>query len=110
MNPLKKILITLFIIIVVSGCSSREPTQETAPGPAVTPEQAEELAMNEYGITKIEKIELRHLTESELNNLNDEQLELTPVYFVITGLIQKEKVTVYVSTNEINHHFIKRAG
>jgi len=100
----------LFIIIVVSGCSSREPTQETAPGPAVTPEQAEELAMNEYGITKIEKIELRHLTESELNNLNDEQLELTPVYFVITGLIQKEKVTVYVSTNEINHHFIKRAG
>jgi len=95
---------------VISGCSGREFTQETAPGPMVTPEQAEELAMNEYGITKIEKIEVRHLTESELNNLNDEQLELTPVYFVITGLIEKEQVTVYLSSNEINHHFIKRAG
>jgi hypothetical protein len=94
---------------VVSGCSSRESTQETAPGPAVTPEQAKELVINEYGITKIEKIELRHLTESELTNLSDEQIELTPVYFVITGLIEKEQVTVYVSSNEINHHF-KRAG
>ena len=106
-NLLKKILITLFILIVVSGCSS-QPTPETVTGPSVTSEQAEELAMNEYGITKIEKIELRHLTESELNNLSDEQLELTPVYFVITGLIEKEKVTVYVSSNEINHHFTKR--
>ena len=95
---------------MISGCSGREFTQETAPGPMVTPEQAEELAMNEYGITKIEKIEVRNLTESELNNLNDEQLELTPVYFVITGLIKKEQVTVYLSSNEINHHFIKRAG
>ncbi len=95
---------------MVSGCSSREFTQETAPGPIVTREQAEELAMNEYDITTIEKIELRLLTESELNNLNDEQLELTPVYFVITGIIQKETVTVYVSSNEINHHFIIRAG
>lgn len=66
--------------------------------------------MNEYGITKIEKIELRHLTESELNNLNDEQLELTPVYFVITGLVEKKQVTVCVSSNEINHHFIKSTG
>ena len=96
--------------MVVSGCSGREFTQETAPGPIVTPEQAEELAKNEYGITKIGKIEVRHLTESELNNLNYEQLELTPVYFVIMGLIEKEQVTVYVSSNEVNHHFIIRAG
>ena len=104
MNSLKEILKTLCILIVISGCSSREE------GPSVESAQAEELAINEYGITKIEKIELRHLTKSELNNLSDEQLELTPVYFVITGLIEKEQVTVYVSSNEIKHHFINRAS
>lgn len=103
LNSLKKILITLLFLIVVSGCSSGE-------GPSVKTAQAEELAKNEYGVTKIEKTELRLLTESELNNLSDEQLELTPVYFVITGMIEKEQVIVYVSSNEIKHHFIKRAS
>lgn len=97
----------LLALISIGGCSNPNSDPGTAPGtPKVSLEQAEEVAQKEYGLTKSETINLRVLTESERKNLNEEQLQLTPVYYVVTGLIENVKVTVYISSNEIKHHFI----
>ena len=51
---------------------------------------------------------IKTLTEDEMENLNEKQMQLTPVYYVISGLIEDEIVNVYVSSNEIEHHFIMK--
>ena len=97
-------LITVLVLLVIYGCSQRETLNP--PGPTVTLEQAQEVAENVYGLTKIENSELRHLTESELQHLDAEQRKFTPVYYVLTGLLENEQIVVYVSSNEIKHHFV----
>lgn len=102
----KNILSVLLLLLVIYGCSTTD-SQTSAPGTAkVTHDQAEELAKSVYGIDSIGKIESRILTESELSRLTEEQLNLTPVYYVIEGSFENQQVKVYISSNEITHHFI----
>ncbi len=103
-----KILFPLIIFYILSGCSQNDLREEDSPGPTVEIEQAQEVARNIYGVVNIETSELRLLTESELENLNDEQLMLTPVYYIFTGLVDNEQVKVFVSSNEVNHHFVTK--
>lgn len=102
----KNILIILLALLVSYGCQA-EDSQLTAPGTAkVTPEQAKELAKDAYGVSEMEELELRLLTESELEYLTEEQLNFTPVYYVIDGTVENQHVKVFISSNEITHHFI----
>src|SRR4051794_14473957 len=95
------VFIMLIAVMLISGCASIEPA---APGtPIVTQEQAKSVAQEVYGITQVKEINIRHLTEDELKLRNEEQSQLTPVYYIINGLIEDEQVTIYVSSNEIKH-------
>ncbi|MDN4607675.1 hypothetical protein [Sporosarcina highlanderae] len=101
-----KALIIFFTLIAISACSKPNASHENAPGtPKVSIEQAEKVALDEYGLSKIETMNLRLLTESEMKNLNEEQLKFTQVYYVVKGLKGSREVTVYVSTNQIDYHF-----
>lgn len=100
----KALLMVLFFVLFIGGCSSNEPNP---PGtPVVKPEQARSVAQEVYGLTEVDEVNIRHLTEDELKLLNEEQSKLTPIYYVINGIVVSEQVTVYVSSNEIEHHFI----
>lgn len=101
---MKRILIVLLVFITVCGCSSTN--NKPDPGtPKVSPEQAEEIARNVYGLTQIETINIRHLNDSEMEELTEEQLGLTPVYYVVTGIADSEEITAYISSHEVKHHF-----
>jgi len=96
----------LFISSLLSGCTNNE--AESVPGtPNVSPAQAKEIAQKEYGITDVKVVTLRHLTDEEFQSLNDKQQKLTPIYYVIDALADGKAVTVYISSHDSNHHFIK---
>ena len=102
-----KVIIIFLALITLYGCSKPNSDPENAPGmPIVSPEQAEKVARDEYGLTKVETVQSKTLTEDEMENLNKKQMQLTPVYYEVSGLIEDEIVNVYVSSNEIEHHFI----
>lgn len=103
------VIVGFILIYVFLQNAMNEDESPYIPGAVVTLEQAQEIAKNVYGVTKIETMELRHLTENELlQNINSEQLNLTPVYYVFKAIAEKEKIIVYVSSNEIKHHFVTR--
>lgn len=100
------VFVTLIVLTLISGCSSKEPNPPGTPN--VTQEQAESVAREVYGVTEIEEINLRHLTDDELRMRNEEQSQLTPIYYVVSGVIQDEEVAIYVSSSNSEHHFKKR--
>lgn len=106
-TKLQFLILLLIAFSMISGCNSQRATDENVPEASVTPDQAKAVAQDEYDVSNIQEINLRHLTDEELKLLNDEQSQLTPVYFMISGLVDEEPVTVYVSSNEVTHHFIK---
>ena len=103
-----KVIIILLALIALYGCSEPNSDPENAPGPMVSPEQAEKIARDQYGLTKVETVQSKTLTEDEMENLNEKQMQLTPVYYIVSGLIEDVIVNVYVSSNEIEHHFIMK--
>lgn len=104
---MKRIFIILLVLITICGCSRPDTNNKPSPGtPIVSSEQAKDVAVNVYSLSEIETINIRLLNESEMKELTEEQLQLTPKYYVIAGLVGKKKVTVYISSNEVNHHFI----
>lgn len=99
-------LISIFIILFLVGCSSNLQNDKLSPGtPVVSQEQAKHLAMKSYGLKEITSIELRTLTKKEMERLTNEQKRFTPVYYAISGEMNGHKVVIFVSSNNIDHHF-----
>jgi len=105
---MRKIYVPILLLLVMfTGCSSKDETN--MPGqPNVSQEQAIELAQDFYSLNVINNVELKHLDKNELANLTEQQKKLTPIYYVISGQIKNKKVRVYVSSNDLSHHFIIR--
>lgn len=78
-------------------------------GPSVTSDEAEEIAKNNFKISTINSVELRHLSEKEFDNIPfAEAKDRTPVYFVIQGIDKnKKEVIVFVNSNEKRFNYIK---
>ncbi|MGE7115074.1 hypothetical protein [Lysinibacillus sp. NPDC047702] len=72
-------------------------------------DEAEEIAKNNFNISTINSIELRHLSNEEFDNIPfEEAKDRTPVYFVIQGIdITKKEVIVFVNSNEKRFKYIK---
>jgi hypothetical protein len=80
-------------------------------GPKVTKDQAKLVAYEVYGFTGVQEPVLRHLTPEELKLRPDDPSDPTPVYYVAEARnAQKERSTVYVSSNSAKHHFISQSG
>lgn len=78
-------------------------------GPSVTIEQAKLVAYEKYQLTKVSTPIFRNVTNDEFI-LRSDPNDLTPHYFVMEGINnQQEKVTVFVSTNQRENSFIKKA-
>ena len=77
-------------------------------GPSVTPDEAEEIAKDNFNIITINSVELRHLSDEELDNIPyEEAKDITPVYFVIQGLDKnQEEIIVFVNSNEKRFNYI----
>lgn len=71
-------------------------------GPSVTSNEAEKIAKENFNIIKINRVELRHLSDEELEeNPYEEAKDKTPVYFLIKGIDKKqEEITIFINSNE----------
>ncbi|HHW38506.1 MAG TPA: hypothetical protein GXX18_14930 [Bacillales bacterium] len=103
---MNKLYFSIILLLLFVGCSNTVLNNSNKPGPKITLVQAKELAQEIYGLTEINNVELRLLKKNEIVNLTSQQKKLTPVYFVISGQLEGEDATVYVSSNDLNHHFI----
>lgn len=77
-------------------------------GPNVTSDEAEEIAKDNFNVTTIKSIELRHLSDEELDNIPyKEAKDITPVYFIIKGIDKnQEEIIVFVNSNEKRFNYI----
>ncbi|AVK85172.1 hypothetical protein C3943_17370 [Lysinibacillus sp. B2A1] len=93
-------------ILILISCNEKD---EDLLGPSVTSDEAEEIAKNNFKISTINSVELRHLSEKEFDNIPfAEAKDRTPVYFVIQGIdINKKEVIVFVNSNEKRFNYIK---
>jgi len=104
---MSKLYFSIILLLLFVGCSNTGfNNSNNQPGPKITSVQAKELAQEIYGLTEIKSVELRLLNKNELANLTSYQKKLTPIYFVIFGQLEGKDATVYVSSNDLNHHFI----
>jgi len=103
-------IIILFSIIVpiliLISCNEKD---DDLLGPSVTSDEAEEIAKNNFNISTINSVELRHLSDKEFDNIPfEEAKDRTPVYFVIKGIDKnKKEVIVFVNSNEKRFNYIK---
>lgn len=93
-------------ILILISCNEKD---EDWLGPSVTSDEAEEIAKNNFKISTINSVELRHLSEKEFDNIPfAEAKDRTPVYFVIQGIDKnKKEVIVFVNSNEKRFNYIK---
>lgn len=101
-------LIIIWISVIGAGCmSSIDNTNYELPPPGtptVTSEQAIEIAKNVYKIKEVDIINRRHLEQIELEERPVSAYGHTPVYWVIKG--KNEEGTIFVSSVDLEHHFI----
>jgi len=103
-------IIILFSIIVpiliLISCNEKD---DDLLGPSVTSDEAEEIAKNNFNISTINSVELRHLSDKEFDHIPfEEAKDRTPVYFVIKGIDKnKKEVIVFVNSNEKRFNYIK---
>lgn len=104
-----KYIIILFSIIVpiltLISCSGEE---NDMVGPSVTSDEAEEIAKDNFNIITINSVELRHLSDEELDDIPyEEAKDITPVYFIIKGIDKnQEDIIVFVNSNEKRFNYI----
>ena len=77
-------------------------------GPTVTSDEAEEIAKVNFNLITINSIELRHLSDAELDGIPyEEAKDKTPVYYVIKGIDKnQEEIIVFVNSNEKRFNYI----
>ncbi|ASS73921.1 hypothetical protein CIG75_02295 [Tumebacillus algifaecis] len=94
------------ILSVILNNDSSNAEQNEIKGPSVTRDVAVQTAKDFFQLIEVEKVELRHLTTEELKQMPMEAKDKTPIYYIVKGKDQTgSKVTVYVSSDNENHHF-----
>jgi len=98
--------ITIVPILILISCKEKD---GDLVGASVTSDDAKAIATNNFNLSTINNVELRHLSDKEFDNIPfEEAKEKTPVYFVIKGIDKnKKEVIVFVNSNEKRFNYIK---
>jgi hypothetical protein len=101
--------IILMCLLMGWGCSSEIDDPDNAPGTIkVSKDKAIEIAKQVYQVDIVNTVEIRDLSDQEWEKAPKEAIGDTPVYHIIGGKKGSANVTVYVSTQNENHHFVIR--
>lgn len=100
------LFITIVPILILNSCKEKD---DDLVGASVTLDEANAIAMNNFNLSTINNVELRHLSDEEFDNIPfEEAKDKTPVYFVIKGIDKnKKEVIVFVNSNEKRFNYIK---
>lgn len=84
-----------------------ESIPETSGISKVTRDEAREIANTQYGLQSLTYIDRRSLTEEEVSEASSQGSANSTIYYVIAGAIEEEeKVTIFVSSINLDDHFI----
>lgn len=99
--------IILMCLLMGWGCSSEIDDPDNAPGTIkVSEDKAIEIARQAYQLDSVNTSEIRALNEREWEKVPKELKSDNPVYHIISGKKGETNVTVYVSTQNENYHFM----
>ena len=98
---MKYIVFSFSIIVLMLTLISCNEEDNDSVGPTVTADEAEEIAKVNFNLITINSVELRHLSDEELDDIPYEVAkDKTPVYFVIKGIDKnQEEIIVFVNSN-----------
>ncbi|WP_375200407.1 hypothetical protein [Bacillus sp. RS11] len=105
---MKYIVILFSIIVLMLTLISCNEEDNDLVGPSVTADEAEKIAKENFNITTINSVALRHLSDEELDAIPyEEAKDITPVYFIIKGIDKnQEEIIVFVNSNEKRFNYI----
>ncbi|TPG67935.1 hypothetical protein EEL31_04720 [Brevibacillus laterosporus] len=90
--------------LLFAGCSGTTKPEPT--GAKISQEQAEKVSLEKYQMSKVNKVELRQLSDQEMKLVPEDAKNKTPIYYIVSGVNESGKqVTVYVSSNDESHYY-----
>ncbi len=94
-------------MLILISCSGKD---IDLVGPSVTLDEAKEIAKVNYNIITISSVEIKHLGDEEFDDIPyEEAKDITPVYFIITGIDKNQKeIVVFVNSNEKKFNYISK--
>lgn len=91
------------VTLLFAGCSETAESARRPIGVRISHEQAQKISSEKYQVSKMNKVEHRHLSEEEMKLVPEEAKNKTPIYYVVSGSYKsaKKSLCMYLRTMKV---------